>query len=614
MNPITHVFPEHLTQALGWTLLHSLWQGAFIALLLGLLLVLLHRHSAKTRYRVAGAALLAQLVLAVATFATYDGITEASTLRAVVAGQPLTAHTVQQAADQTFWVAPLTVGQAYFEQHLPLLVTFWLLGMLLMALRFTGGLAYTQRLRHYRATPMGTHWQQKVDALAQRMGMPKAVRLVESALVQVPVAIGYAKPIILLPIGAVTGLRPEQLEAVLAHELAHILRKDYLVNMLQTAVDTLFFYHPAMWWVSGVVRAERENCCDDMAVAVCGDTLTYARALAQLEEMRLPAAPAMALAISGKQGSLVNRIKRLVGQPNLRPTFTEGFAAALTLVVGLLVLSFGAMAGLTPTTQPANAAPLEKRVIVTKSILGNTNVTSYTVQDSTGKNRDIVIIKNKKGKVKELYVDGKRIPNKYMKEYEALVNQRLQAVKNGPRASREEVEVEMKMAQAAADASKGDKEVYIYKRVYVDGDSTMLPPPPPLPPLPPAPGMMPPLPPAPPVAPAAPSSNKQQAQKDMERYEVEIKTIENRVEKQVHKEMAAHEKAMEAHGKEMERRHEAQFQRVKAEMVNDGILKESDKNLNIQFKNDEFYVNDKKQSKEMAEKYRNMLQMGDKKP
>ncbi len=98
----------------------------------------------------------------------------------------------------------------------------------------------------------------------------------------------------------------------------------------------------------------------------------------------------------------------------------------------------------------------------------------------------------------------------------------------------------------------------------------------------------------------------------MERYEVEIKTIENRVEKQVQQEMAAHEKEMEAHGKEMERRHEAQFQRVKAEMVKDGILKESDKNLNIQFKNDEFYVNDKKQSKELAAKYKKMLQMGDK--
>lgn len=329
MNLIPNILPEALVRALGWTLLHSLWQAAFIALLLGLLLVLLHRHTARLRYAVAGGAMLAQLLLSVGTFAYCYA-------RAVAPASPasggntsfLSIATNSLAATPVilnFWQNPAGVAQVYFEQHLPLLVTVWLLGLLLMALRFTGGVAYTQRLRHYKTTPLPQAWQSSLQALSQRIGLSGPVQLVESALVQVPIVIGFARPVILLPIGAVMGLSPKQIEAILAHELAHILRKDYLLNLLQSVMDLLFFYHPAMWWISGVVRAERENCCDDMAVAVCGDTLTYARALAELEAMRLPVAPAMAMAFSGRRGSLMARIRRLVGQQALQPTFSEGF-------------------------------------------------------------------------------------------------------------------------------------------------------------------------------------------------------------------------------------------------------------------------------------------------
>ena len=125
------------------------------------------------------------------------------------------------------------------------------------------------------------------------------------------------KPVVLLPASALAGLTPQQLEAILAHELAHIRRHDYLVNLLQTLVETLLFYHPAVWWLSRRIRIERENCCDDLAVSLCGDPCTYARALADLEALR---GPARSLAMAANGGSLLQRVRRLLGAPTSRRT------------------------------------------------------------------------------------------------------------------------------------------------------------------------------------------------------------------------------------------------------------------------------------------------------
>ena len=160
--------------------------------------------------------------------------------------------------------------------------------------------------------------------------------MLESALVEVPTVVGWLRPVILLPASALTGLSPEQLEAILAHELAHIRRYDYLVNIVQTVVEILGFYHPAIWWVSRRIRIERENCCDDLAVHVCGSSLQYARALACMEEIRHNTGD-LALAATG--GSLMARIARLLGRPAVddrRFAWLPGLVALL-LVAGLII-------------------------------------------------------------------------------------------------------------------------------------------------------------------------------------------------------------------------------------------------------------------------------------
>ena len=180
-----------------------------------------------------------------------------------------------------------------------------------------------------RAPP---EWQETLRKLGARIGLSRPVRLLVSALVQVPTVVGWLRPVVLVPVGALGGLPAEHLEALLLHELAHIRRHDYLVNMLQSVAEALLFYHPAVWWVSGHIRAERELCCDDVAVSVSGDALTYARALAQLESYR-PAHLSAAVAANG--GSLSDRIARLLGQS--RPAVRTGLGPGVLAVAILLV-------------------------------------------------------------------------------------------------------------------------------------------------------------------------------------------------------------------------------------------------------------------------------------
>ena len=156
-----------------------------------------------------------------------------------------------------------------------------------------------------------------------------------------PTLVGWIKPVVLLPAAALAGLSPEQLQAILAHELAHVRRHDYLVNLLQSMVETLLFYHPATWWVSAQVRAEREHCCDDLAVEVCGDRLVYVSALAELTTI----ASHRGFALAATDGSLVGRVRRILGRPRSmhEPAPAWALLALVVLVVGAGSFSAGAI-------------------------------------------------------------------------------------------------------------------------------------------------------------------------------------------------------------------------------------------------------------------------------
>jgi beta-lactamase regulating signal transducer with metallopeptidase domain len=329
MNTIQSAFAQPWAQHLGWTLLHFVWQGALVSILFAAVRGLLGRSlSANARYILACLALGAMVLAPVATFGILASLDPPS--GALLAGSPSAAAGLSAAPESSWRLASASVWQ----RTLPWLVMAWLSGVVLFSVRLIGGWFRAARLGTVQSRQAPGPWQRTLDRLIGRMGVGIPVRLLVSSLVEVPTVVGWLRPVILVPVGALIGLPPEHVEALLAHELAHIWRRDYLVNLLQSVAEAVLFYHPAVWWVSNQIRTERELCCDDLAVAACGDVLTYARALAELESCR-PAHRSAALAANG--GSLINRIGRLLGQPQRASHTVPGVGAAWA--IGILLLA-----------------------------------------------------------------------------------------------------------------------------------------------------------------------------------------------------------------------------------------------------------------------------------
>ncbi len=313
--------------ALGWTLVHSLWEGALVALLLGAALFVL--RSSRARYIAGCVAMLALLVGFLLTF------------QLIRAGQGIHGVPVQagalRAAPPALGDGSIVVkGGLHPADYLPWLAPLWIAGVLFFHVRGVASWIVARRLRSRGVCAATEFWQSRLDLLAARLREARSVVLLESCLAEVPVVIGYLRPVILMPVGLLVGLPAGQVESILLHELAHIKRHDYLVNLMQIVVESLVFYHPAVWWISGVMRAERENCCDDLVVATQGDAFAYAAALTALEQNRGTVRDAV-LAATG--GSLVKRVRRLLIQP-------EGPRAALTPVLSAAVLTITAAATL----------------------------------------------------------------------------------------------------------------------------------------------------------------------------------------------------------------------------------------------------------------------------
>ena len=287
-------------ESLGLTLLHFVWQGLLIGLIAVLINRSLEKSSANVRYVAACCALA---MMGVAVVGTFLWITRPASSGLGVA--------MSSAGAGSLAVVAVT-GDAPYQswiQLLPWLDFLWFTGVCALAVRSVSSWFAALRLTRSGVVLAPEEWQQRAARLMQRLAIAKPVRLCESMIAEVPSVIGWLRPVILIPAGTLAGLSADQLETILAHELAHVRRHDYLINLLQTAIETLLFYHPAVWWVGNRIRMERENCCDDLAVEECGDAFLYARALANLEQLR-HAGPRLALAAT--DGRLLSRIARLL--------------------------------------------------------------------------------------------------------------------------------------------------------------------------------------------------------------------------------------------------------------------------------------------------------------
>ncbi len=335
-----------LPQAIAWTLIHFCWQAAAIAAAYRLMSAAIARRSSQTRYLVALSALLLMVGAAVVTFAwELRSDSTATSIAATAANfRASIAADFPRSSAPGLAVTPQQVpapSRLTLADLLPWIDGLWLVGVFALSIRSLGGWWYLRRLRLASTIEAPTSVIAAFQRISTILGLSRAVTLRLSTAIDSPMTMGTLRAIVLLPLSAITLLGPEELEVVLAHELAHVRRADFFWNILQTIAETLFFFHPAVWWLSARIRHERELCCDDLALKICPNPIVYAHALVHLEEQRSRHLR-FAMALDGHQShaTLLTRIARILGEPMTRiPSRRLRPFSLAAACVGLLVLA-----------------------------------------------------------------------------------------------------------------------------------------------------------------------------------------------------------------------------------------------------------------------------------
>lgn len=325
---ITSFISESIISAVGWTLLHAVWQGFIFVLIAAIVLYALRKRPSYGRYWVGISTMTLQLITSVVTFAIYyQPYTASGVVPKIVPSAHYLASRLAYAQVALPWYKQVLL---FLQIHLDSIVLFWGIGASVLLIRLVGSWVYVQQLRAEGIRLTEPRVQSLFRRIADTLQVRQTVHLFESVRVNTPMVIGFVKPVVLLPVGLVTGLTTKQVEAVLAHELAHVKRYDYLVNLLQSLVEVVYFFHPALWWLSVRVREEREHCCDDIAIQVCGDKIALVKALAEVASFR--STPVLAMAFASKKGVLLNRVQRILGV-SARPSTSNGNLAGVLLVI-----------------------------------------------------------------------------------------------------------------------------------------------------------------------------------------------------------------------------------------------------------------------------------------
>jgi len=386
MKTISDLFSSSIVQSLGWALLHSIWQAFLIFVVISLLLRVVKTSSWRYRINLAGLSLI--VLLSISTFIY---------LQSVTAGVPITssAHAVREhAVPVNVWHADFsqtTTLKGVLQSNMNIIVVCWIIGTVLFSLRVAGGGLYVSMLRRNAIVITGL-WSSRLAALTNQFSIQRIITLAESVKVQTPIVLGYLKPIIILPAGMLSGLSSEQVEMILLHELMHIKRHDYLVNIGQMIVESVLFFNPFVWMLSEEIRKEREHCCDDAVVHHHPNALAYATTLVQLEAARISRIePALGLAQNKKQ--LLNRIQRLMENSVKNYSARSRVVPAVLLVIGLICASW-----LTISREPNTLSNHSDNLLVAqdtsahpKNKKGSYSRTRIVTTDENGEPREEII-------------------------------------------------------------------------------------------------------------------------------------------------------------------------------------------------------------------------------
>lgn len=321
-------------EALGWTLLNSVWQALVVFAITAILLRLIPIQRSLTRYYVSCVSLVVMVLVSVITFSV---VYEPSTpqLAGNVDWKVAASAHVGNIEEDIGW---LQASVQVVEANMGWIVVAWMLGAVLFSLRLISGWVYLFSLKK-SANTVPEIWIQKMSLLKSRLSISRNVEFMESNRISVPIVIGFFKPVILIPVSMLSGLSPQQVETVLLHELAHIRRHDFLVNFFQTVLESIFFFNPFVWKLSAIIRREREFCCDDEVVQANGEAIVYAQALATLEEMRLTSVT-FGLSLAEDRNVLLNRIRRIMERSAKNYTGRERIVPAVLVILGLVCASW----------------------------------------------------------------------------------------------------------------------------------------------------------------------------------------------------------------------------------------------------------------------------------
>ncbi len=489
MNFIYDLIPEEFIKAIGWTIFHSLWQGGVIAILLGGVLLMTKSNNSRLRYILSASALFFMFGISITTFLrVYNSNSEISSL--LTENTPefsLSPKVIDEDAASLVNSDPNIVDtiKSFFAGHMPLIVTFWLFGFLVFSLRFVGGVVHVQKLRNEGIKTLENSWIHRLRELSGKFGLNKLVQIFESSRVKSPITIGYLKPIILLPIGMISGLPQDQVEAIIIHELAHIKRYDFLINLFQTLIETIFFYHPAVWWISSTVKSERENCCDDLTLELCGGSLIYFKALYNLQQI-CSAENELALAAIGNKNQLFRRINRMNSHhKNTSYGFKfAAFAVLLTIIAAVSIYStssakensrnLASVSFINPITSLSGTSSLKAPESDITSIADTISMKKgkRTLKFYDKENGDEKRFKAKfdNGKLKELFIDGEKVDEKDFSKYEGKIYQRLEDYDAGMKEYKKGMEKYKESMNAYKESMKSYREKMKNFRGHYDSD------------------------------------------------------------------------------------------------------------------------------------------------
>jgi bla regulator protein BlaR1 len=466
MSWFSGILPDQLVKAIGWTLFHSLWQGAVIVLLFMVLYYKFRQHKAELRYIISVAALLV-LFLAVSVTFVVSFSAAGTPGNEFAVNHPVRESVIPSLLETSVWQSPesndtgrVQLIMQHITEKFSIIVNLWVMGLLLISVRLAGSSVMAFRYKRTNLARVPDHILERFTHLIERLNVSGRIKLMGSKLAKNPMVIGYLKPVVLVPASIISHISCEQLDAILVHELAHIKRHDFLVNVFQNILELFMFYHPVVWFLNHQIRKERENCCDDMAVAY-GGPLNYARALAQVHEIRFY--PKLVVALSTKKYHLLNRVVRILKPKKMKTNVIDKLITGVILMaaVSVVLISTGAtysqhkeaVSEQNHTSYINSIAPIEvadpqpelvfnamdetviepnhEKIVPDNQETDSTlkikdNVITRTIDDN-GKVRKLKLVV-KGGEVTELYVDGKKIPKEKHGKYQAEIDETLEEV------------------------------------------------------------------------------------------------------------------------------------------------------------------------------------------